>query len=214
MQKIASFFLLLFLPLIGFSQTETIPDGHVKLLLSLQKNSGEKVANKLVRLVHADTKEEYKGETDAQGKTSLVVKMEANYLIFIGKGNTPQEFFLPKTPYKELELPIAYEPYMEQILPTETEVLLVLSIVDFDKKIIPNKAFILEEQTSKKTFKGTTDSKGLAELLVPRGGKFYVHLEEVKKGIQDFEKNDLSEVERDKLKTLRWWIGLDIEEKK
>ena len=49
---------------------------------------------------------------------------------------------------------------------------------------------------------------------IPFWVKRQYHLEEVKKGIQDFEKNDLSEVERDKLKTLRWWIGLDIEEKK
>ncbi|WP_018345027.1 carboxypeptidase-like regulatory domain-containing protein [Cytophaga aurantiaca] len=161
-----------------FAQTTEMKAGYTKLILTVKDAKGDPIADKKVRLVNTDLSVTKEANTDTAGMVTFEGKVNSNYALYFGNGNVPQTFFIPTTPYQEFEIPIIYDPLQsEKIVPSANEVLLNISLVDFSMMPL-SKSITFENKVTKQKYAVTTDTKGVGQILVPKGVDLIVHFKE------------------------------------
>jgi outer membrane protein OmpA-like peptidoglycan-associated protein len=78
--------------------------------------------------------------------------------------------------------------FAKQLEPTDTEALIKVKVSNFKNQPRDKDVIILKSKTTNKEFKCITDSKGYAELLIPKGDTYLISYKEISK---DKEYNSL-----------------------
>lgn len=114
-------------------------------------------------------------ESNKNGKAQILLPINKTYFVSFQQAKDYGTFTIPNTPFYILDKKIYYEGINSgSLFPTTSMALLNLNYIDFDKK--PNVGELIKA-TSKKTgksYEGTTNSEGKAQILLPIGNDYVI----------------------------------------
>lgn len=166
------------------------PDNNTALVKILVKDDNEKkLAGLDVLLYNTAGKLYFVSTTDNQGEARFLVPTAKKYIVGIGEMNNMGDVDLPKIGGVIFKKLFYYVPTIvsEKMVgdtifqdigdfsrPSSARALLKVLVTDLQKQPLANEEVILKVENKNLYYKGITDAKGNANLLLPKGQKYNV----------------------------------------
>lgn len=124
-------------------------------------------------------------KTDKQGEIKVLLPVSDEYKVLIKGCSNDANFELPDAPYLTHTIQIPFVAQAVQVVgesisnskATETEALLLLRLQNKEAIALQDEKIIVEAKKTKKTYTGSTNKEGIAEILVPINDLYFIHLD-------------------------------------
>lgn len=162
-----------------------------KVTIEVLSSKEEKVPSVLIELVSCTDQCKYKGYANGIGQCVFFVPNNKEYEIDVEHSEALAKFNIPNYQNLQMEQTAYYEKMkvnevvkgdsifqneVAQTGGTNSHVLFILTLKDFDNNLLNNEFVYVNSQNKKRIYVGKTDDKGICKLMLEKGDDYLVNL--------------------------------------